>query len=103
VIDFVIPGLVLRDSVLGVRLSFEPGRYRPHLLRVAGNADVLGGDVEDIARGQLRVGQDGRRLLGSRVCARNRKARARATCIGQSYYGDPKDRASDNSEAVCGG
>jgi hypothetical protein len=34
VINFVVAGFVLRDSVLGVRLSFE---YRSHLLRLARN------------------------------------------------------------------
>jgi hypothetical protein len=64
VIDFVIPGFVLRYSVLGVHLSFGPGRHRSHLLRVAGNADVLGSDVEYIAWGQLRVGKERGGLLG---------------------------------------
>ena len=31
-IHFVIAGLVLRDSVLGVRLSFNPRRHCSHLL-----------------------------------------------------------------------
>src|SRR6516225_9287453 len=38
VVNFVIAGLVLRDSILGVRLSFKPCRHRPHLLCVARNA-----------------------------------------------------------------
>jgi hypothetical protein len=35
--------LVLRDSVLGVRLSLKPWWYRSHLLCVARNAHVLSG------------------------------------------------------------
>ena len=37
VVNFVVAGLVLGDSVLGVRLSFKPCWHCSHLLRVAGN------------------------------------------------------------------
>ena len=45
-INFVVAGLVLGDSVLGIRLSFKPCWHRPHLLGVARNAHVLSGYVE---------------------------------------------------------
>ena len=36
------------------------GWHVPHLLRVAGSAEVLSGDLQDGTRGELRVGSDGR-------------------------------------------
>ena len=64
VINFVIAGLVLRDSVLGVRLPFKPRWYRSHLLCVARNAHILGGYVERVTRRKLWIGQNWRGLLG---------------------------------------
>ena len=49
-INFVIPSLVLRDSVIGVRLSFTPYWHCSHLLCVARNAHVLSGYVECVTR-----------------------------------------------------
>ena len=63
-INFVIAGLVLGDSILGLRLSFKPCRYRSYLLGVAGNAHVLSGYVECVTRRQLRIRKNRRGLLG---------------------------------------
>jgi hypothetical protein len=63
VINFVIASLVLRDSILGVRLSFKPCWHRSHLLCVARNAHVLGGYVECVAWRQLRIRKNRRGLL----------------------------------------
>ncbi len=54
-VDFVIAGLVLRDSILGIRLSFKPSWYRSHLLCIARNAYVLSGHVERVTRRQISV------------------------------------------------
>ena len=59
-----VAGLVLRDSVLGVRLPFKPRWYRSHLLCVARNAHILGGYVERVTRRKLWIGQNWRGLLG---------------------------------------
>jgi hypothetical protein len=65
-VDFVIAGLVLRDSILGVRLSFKPSWYRSHLLCIARNAYVLSGHVERVTRRQImRVRVDGTSSEGS--------------------------------------
>jgi hypothetical protein len=64
VIDFVIAGLVLGDSILGVRLSFKPCWYCSHLLRVAGNTHVLSAYVKRVTWRQLRIGKNWRGLLG---------------------------------------
>ena len=63
-INFVVTGLVLSDSGLVIRLSFEPCRHRSHLLRLAGNAHVLSGYVERVTRRHLRVGKNRHGLLG---------------------------------------
>ena len=63
-IHFGVAGLVLRDSVLGVSLSFKPCWHRSHLLGVAGNTHVLSGHVECVTGRQLRITKNGRRLLG---------------------------------------
>ena len=55
-INFVVAGLVLRDFVLGVRLSFKPCWHCSHLLCVAGNTHVLSGNVECVTRRKLRIG-----------------------------------------------
>ena len=65
VINFVVASLVLRDTLLGVRLSLKPCRHRSDLLCVAGNAHVLGGYVERITRRGLRIGKNWRGLLGA--------------------------------------
>src|SRR5262249_32287152 len=54
VINFVIARLVLRDSVLGVRLSFKPYWHCSHLLCVARNAHVLSGYVECVPAKRLQ-------------------------------------------------
>jgi hypothetical protein len=64
VINFVVAGLVLRYSVLGVRLIFKPRRYRSHLLCVPRNAHVLSGYLERVTRRELRIGENRRGLLG---------------------------------------
>jgi len=64
VVNFVVAGLVLCDSVLGVRLSLKPCRYRSHLLRVAGNAYVLSGYLERVTGRQLGIGKNWRGLPG---------------------------------------
>ena len=63
-INFVIACLILRDSVLGVGLSFKPCRYRSHLLSVAGNAHVLSSHVECVTRRQIQIRKNRRGLLG---------------------------------------
>jgi hypothetical protein len=76
----------LRDSVLGVRLSFKPCRHCSHLLRVARNAHVLSCNVECVAGSQFRVGKNWRGLLGEDDLVRNnKKAKARRMCIGESF------------------
>jgi len=64
VIYFLIASLVLRDFVLGVRLSFKPCWHSSHLLCVARNAHVLSGYVERVTRRQLRIRKNRRGLLG---------------------------------------
>ena len=63
-INFVITSLVVRDSVLGVRLSFKPCWYGSYLLCVARNADVLSGYVECVTWGELRIRKNWHGLLG---------------------------------------
>ena len=75
-VDFVIAGLVLRDSILGVRLSFKPSRYRSHLLCIARNAYVLSGHVECVTRRQLRIGKNRRGLLGEEGLSEKEKGEA---------------------------
>ena len=58
-IDFVIPGFVLRYSVLGIYLSFQPGGRGSHLFSVASNADVLSGEAEHITRVSFGSGRIG--------------------------------------------
>ena len=64
VINFVIASLVLRDSVLGVRLPFKPCWYRSHLLCVASNADILSGYVERVTWRELWIRKNWCGLLG---------------------------------------
>jgi hypothetical protein len=45
-INFVVSGLVLCDSILGVCLPLKPSWYRSYLFSVAGNANVLRSYVE---------------------------------------------------------
>jgi len=52
VINFVVSGLVLRYSVLGVRLLLS------HLLCVPRNAHVLSGYLERVTRRELRIGEN---------------------------------------------
>ena len=63
-IDFVVAGLVLGDSRLGVRLSFKPCWYCSHLLGVARNAHVLSSYLECVTERQLRIRKNWRGLLG---------------------------------------
>jgi hypothetical protein len=49
--------------VFGVRLFSKGPRHGPHLFRVPGHTDILDRDVEHIARGQLGIRQERRRLL----------------------------------------
>jgi hypothetical protein len=98
VIHFGVAGLVLRDSVLGVRLSFKPCWYRSHLLGVARNAHVLSSYLERVTGRQLRIRKNRRRLLGEDDRARNsKKAKARRMYIGESSRAGCRGPASNNS------
>ena len=76
VVNLVVARFVFRNPVLGIRLPFEPRRHRPHLLRVAGNADVLSGHVECVTRCQLRIGKNRRGLLGEEGLSEKEKGEA---------------------------
>jgi hypothetical protein len=64
VINFVVAGLLLGNSILSVRLSFKPSWHCSHLLRIARNANVLSGHIKNVTRRQLQIGNDWRGLLG---------------------------------------
>jgi hypothetical protein len=57
-INFVVAGLVLCDSVLSVRLSFKPCWDCSHLLCVPWNAHVLSSYLECVTWGQLPIRKD---------------------------------------------
>ena len=57
-INFVVAGLILRDSVLGVRLSFKPHWHCSHLLCLARNAHILSSYLECVTRHELRIGEE---------------------------------------------
>jgi hypothetical protein len=66
-------------------------RLRSHPLPIAGNTDVLGGDVEDVARGQLRVGKQRSGLLAGDSL--NEKQEGEGACNVHPSAKEPREHA----------
>jgi hypothetical protein len=85
VINLVVAGLVLGDSILGVCFSFKPCRYSSHLLGVARNAHVLSGYVERATMRQFRIGKNWRGLLGEDDLSEKQAGEGYAECTAARF------------------